>query len=63
MSIFNKLRTAGLAPDTTAWLRYTTTLDYSPFFGIEQSDAILDSGVLERVLSLALHPAPPRGPA
>ena len=57
MSRLNALRQAGLPADARAVLSRSTTEDYSPFFGTEQSDAITASGMLATVLDLMLHPA------
>ena len=56
MSRLTALQDAALPADAPALLSCEATEDYSEFFGIDQSDAIAASGVLDQVMTLMLHP-------
>lgn len=56
MSRISSLQNASLPADALAVLSCECTEDYSEFFGIDQSDALHSSGLLDKVLELMLHP-------
>ena len=56
MSRILSLKNASLPEDAQAELSCECSEDFSEFFGIEETDAIYASGMLEKVLKLMLHP-------